>query len=192
MPEGPHQANPALLRVAGVPVAVRLLTNALRAGAVDLRIEGHGEVTDSVRSALARDRRFVRARLGGADERVPTALPTIEARADVELPFSLLALLAREEGSVFVPGAPFVAKDRHLGDPRPLWASTPPSDGLLLPVRTEAEALDATRRIFLTLASRSASAVARRLNSPISTAISRLLVETPLSPTMATVGHTMV
>lgn len=185
LPDRPEAETLAMRRVCGLSVAERLLESALRAGAVELWTRGRSPAIERLRARLAR----FELRVG---EPPADALPTVEAPAHVELSAGLFELLATAEGPVFVPGMDAVAKDARLGERRPLFEGEPPPGVHALPVTCAREVLEAKRQIFRDLASPSASSTARLFNAPLSRVISWFLVETRLTPAMATAVHAAV
>lgn len=185
LPDTPDAEAAAFRTVCGVPIAERLLEGARRAGAVELWLRGAPSAVDRVRARLGRDD----LRTG---EPPKGRLPTVEAPAAVELSSGAFALLARADGSVFVPGLREVAKDPAVGPPRPLWEGHAASGVHALRVTSAEEVRAAKRQIFRELEPRSASKVASLLNAPISQAMSWFLVETRVTPALATAAHALV
>ncbi len=191
VPDLPDERNPAYLRVCGVPVALRLLAAAVRAGAGELVVAGAPARAVTVLRRVSGDPRLLGCPLRVAPAEGRT-MPTVEVRADVELSPAAIARLAREavtSGRAVMDGSRAMsrARARAAGAPGALRPAS-----IVAPVRTPSEAREAKRRIFATLAAANASPVALRMNAPISKALSWGLVERDVHPDRATAAHTLV
>jgi CDP-L-myo-inositol myo-inositolphosphotransferase len=187
--KGAVDGHPAFLRVAGVPVALRLLRSAMRAGASEIVVVGPSEIRAAVHARVRRERvgGTVTLYFGSAP---PSALPVIEAPAETEIPSVAWAALLRADGPVFLPEAPEVTR-RGEGASRPLVRPPSRRPSKALRVRSPAEAQRATRHVFRHLGREGASLIARA-NGLISRLITRALVETRLRPSLITAAHTSV
>jgi phosphatidylglycerophosphate synthase len=182
--------NPAFARVAGVAVLLRLAIGAVRGGARHISIVG--EDIDRARDLLRSDERLEGIGICFG-EQTDIGLPQVDARADVVVGTRVWKLLDEAHGAVSVPGAPLMEKlagDRE--SPRPLWEGPAPQGCYAVTVSDPAGRRAAKREIFRHITKPTSGPVSRHLNSRLSIPLSKILVETPMTPNQMTVVNTVI
>jgi phosphatidylglycerophosphate synthase len=152
-----------------VPVALRLVRGAARAGAAELVLLGPVETRDAIGALVRRDPSLsvVAVFMGAAP---PATCPVVEARAELSVPGEVWRALA-------LAAAPRVVLE---------------AQAIVRPVRTEREARAATRAIFRGLARDRAAVGIARANGYLSRPITRALVGTAATPGQLTAVHTAI
>ncbi|MEM9069955.1 MAG: CDP-alcohol phosphatidyltransferase family protein, partial [Myxococcota bacterium] len=181
-----EDSSPAFRRVCGNEVLRRLVLGAYRHGASAIQVAG---------SHLERAREVLRdPRLEDAvivyDELPASEEPVVEVTADVVVGHPVWAAIAGAEGPRFVPGAPHF-RHAHCGDAEALW-DTPPRGAFVVPVQDRAGARRAKRAIFANITKATSGPVSRHLNAKFSIPLSKLLVETPMTPNQMTLTNTLI
>lgn len=176
-------------RVAGVPLVKRALIVLGRAGVTRAHVVG----SDAVLALVDGDPEV--AKSGITIDRTQPGGPVIVARADhvfdvtiaklaaAQSPSSVTALVAadgREVGVRVVPtfSAPDVAADA---------TALVPADAVWHPARTAEERKAANTTLFRSLRKRTDGPVSRYLNRPMSLSVTRLLVNTNVTPNQMTI-----
>ncbi|MFW6049558.1 MAG: CDP-alcohol phosphatidyltransferase family protein [Myxococcota bacterium] len=189
MGEGPD--DPALWRLCGLPLVLRLALAARRSGIRRVVLTGGDAVVGRAAELLRADDRLAGSEVREGEGPAHVG-PRIEMPANVLVPVEVMRRLAEAEGDVHLPDVPEVTKRVPGGDgaSQPLWQGAAPDRCFAIPVRERRDLAHAKRILFRHVKSTSSSPIARWVNERISVHISKLLVETPITPNQATVFNT--
>lgn len=194
LPEARDGVAPALLRVCRQPIVLRLVLGAHRGGATAIALRGPG--LDEARALLEADPRTNELGvLYGED--TPGAAPLVLADADVAVATEVWKLLDAAEGHVQVPGARIVKLPAGAGDapteaPRPLWQGAPPERSWVQAVSSKKDARRAKKTIFDNITKTTSGPISRYFNARFSIPLSKVLVETPMTPNQMTFVNTLL
>lgn len=187
--------SPAMLRVCRQPVVLRLVLGAHRGGATAIAVRGAG--VDEARALLQADPRT--AELGVVyDEDTPGEAPLVLADANVALATEVWKLLDAAEGHVEVPDAPRIVKlppgerEAPAAAATPLWQGAPPDRSWVHAVRSRRDARRAKKIIFDNITKTTSGPISRYFNSRFSIPLSKVLVETPMTPNQMTFVNTLL
>ncbi len=188
LPSAAPKDNPAFWRVCRVPVLTRLVIGAYRNGAKQVVIVG--DPLDAARQLLAGDERLEPINIVWG--KVPeTDLPRVEASADVVLGHPVWKAIDEASGSVSVPGAPLLVKHGQGHESSaPLWQD-PPRGAYVVPIKEKADLREAKRTVFRNITKATSGPVSRHFNSLFSIPLTKILVETPMTPNQMTFANTV-
>lgn len=179
--------QPAFLDVAGVPVLTRLAIAAVRGGARHLVLDGDAADVAEAKRRLAAEPRVAQATVGDA---LVSELPVVETTADKIIGIPVFRALDAAKGPAFVPDARDVVRLGE-GEPAPAWTERPWA-AYVAPVRGKADVAEAKRTIFRNVTKLTSGPISKHVNSKLSIPISKLLVETSVTPNQMTGVNTVL
>lgn len=191
LPNAPLAENIAFKKLCGQYVLTRLLVAAPRFGAQAISVLGTKDLLTTAQQMLASDWRIKSLPIYWG-QLAQNNLPVVRGRADVEIGKVAWQLLDQAQGHVYLPGAPHWHK-QGAGQPQPLWNEQewqPGRNAILL------DSKDAFKRakqeIFWNITKSTSGPVSRYINSRISIPLSKILVETPITPNQMTIANTVI
>lgn len=184
--------NTAFKKLCDQYLITRLIVAAARAGATEISIVGAPEVLAAARQELAGDRRLATLNLHWG-EPAAVDLPVVRGPAATAIGNTAWAELAKAQEPVFLPGAPQWRKYPDAETHIPLWPEAQWVPGrFAIPIRTEADLKRAKQEIFASITKATSGPVSRYLNARLSIPLSKLLVETPITPNQMTIANTVI
>ncbi|MBO6937663.1 MAG: CDP-alcohol phosphatidyltransferase family protein [Deltaproteobacteria bacterium] len=174
----------AFARVCSQPVVLRLALGAHRGGATELIL--HGPRAADAEAVLRADPRtkVLSIRVGDPSD------ATIVAKADVALATEVWKRLVAADAPHTVPGAPGLER-RGDGPVTPLY-DDPPRGCWATSIVDAAGRQRAKKLIFANITKTTSGPISRYFNSRLSIPLSKILVETPMTPNQMTLLNTVL
>ena len=192
LPDAPAKTSVAFRKLCDQYVVTRLLVAASRFGATTISVLGPDQVVAEAKTILLRDERILPLPIAwGVVGESP--LSVVRGVADVEVGKTAWQLLAEAQSNVVLPGAVYWTKKISPGEAKPLWDETEWQPGrCAIQLKTKADFKRAKDEIFWNITKSTSGPVSRYLNSKLSIPLSKILVETPMTPNQMTVTNTVV
>lgn len=188
VPDAAPDQNPAFWKVCRLPILTRLIIGAHRAGADQIVVAGAH--LDEAKQLLSGDERLDGITVDWGDAPA-TDLPRVEVTADVVVGHPVWKAVSAASGSTQVPGAPsFEKRDSTDESVTPLW-DTPPPGAYVVPIREKGDLREAKREVFRNITKTTSGPVSRHFNSLFSIPLTKVLVETPMTPNQMTFANTV-
>ena len=193
IPESGKAKPTALKKVCSVPVITRLIVAASRNGADQISVLGSDEDVEKVKSKIQNDERLEKLSIqwgqssGHADA-------VVEVNADLVVGNKVWTLINEAKNNAFVPGASLFKKSFSSSndDSMALWQGDAGKECFVQPINNAKDRRRAKWHIFNNITKSTSGPVSRYLNAQVSIPLSKILVETPMTPNQMTVVNTLI